>query len=167
MKNKKFLILLFLLPLFAFTTMHKYYISVTQVNYIQEKESLQIISRIFIDDFENVLRDHYDADLILAEKNEAKVIDSYIENYLKENLNIKINNDKSKITFVGKEYDGDIMRCYLEVEGVKNIESFEISNKVLFDLFEDQQNIIKTKINSQQKSVIHTSQAHNTVLNFN
>ena len=72
-----------------------------------------------------------------------------------------------KVVFIGKEYDGDIMRCYLEVEGVKNIQSFEISNKILFDLFEEQQNIIKTKINSKEKSVIQISQSHNTVLNFN
>tara|TARA_R110000868_G_scaffold1928_2_gene15122 strand:- start:2151 stop:2654 length:504 start_codon:yes stop_codon:yes gene_type:complete len=167
MKFPKYLIILLVLPFFAFTTMHKYYISVTQVNYVEEKQSLQIISRIFIDDFENALRDHYDKNLILAEKDEPKEIESYIEKYLKENLIIKINNNDSKITFIGKEYDGDIIRCYLEVEDVNNIESFEISNKILFDLFADQQNIIKTKINSKQKSVIHTSQTHNTVLNFN
>ena len=52
MKFPKYLIVLLVLPFFAFTAMHKYYISVTQVNYIQEKQSLQITSRIFIDDFE-------------------------------------------------------------------------------------------------------------------
>lgn len=167
MKIKKYLIIFSLLPLFAFTTMHKYYISVTQVNYIQEKQSLQIISRIFIDDFENVLRERYDENLALAEKDELQTIDLYIEKYLNRAISIKINNQKVKVNFIGKEYDGDIMRCYLEVEGIKSIESFEISNKILFDLFEDQQNIIKTKINSKQKSVIQTSQSHNAVLNFN
>ena len=71
----KFLILFTLLPLFAFTAMHKYYISVTQVNYVQEKQSLQITSRIFIDDFENLLRERYDDTIILAEKDEAEIID--------------------------------------------------------------------------------------------
>ena len=167
MKNGKFLILIAFLPLFAFTTMHKYYISVTQVNYIQEKQSLQITSRIFIDDFENLLRERYYDNIILAEKDEPEIIDLSIGKYLIEAIAIKINNQKVTPTFIGKEYDGDIMRCYLEVEDVKSIQSFEISNKVLFDLFEQQQNIIKTKINSKQKSVIHTSQSHNTVLNFN
>lgn len=167
MKNGKFLILFAFLPLFAFTTMHKYYISVTQVNYIQEKQSLQITSRIFIDDFENLLRERYYDNIILAEKDEPEIIDLSIGKYLIEAIAIKINNQKVTPTFIGKEYDGDIMRCYLEVEDVKSIQSFEISNKVLFDLFEQQQNIIKTKINSKQKSVIHTSQSHNTVLNFN
>lgn len=167
MKSSKFLVLLIIIPLFAFTSMHKYYISVTQINYIKDKESVQITSRIFIDDFENILRARYDENITLAGKNEPKTIDYYVEKYLEEKIAIKINNENTNITFIGKEYEGDIMRCYLEIEDVKAIKSIEVSNRILFDLFEDQQNIVKTKINSKQKSVIHTSDNHNTLLNFN
>lgn len=167
MKSLKILILVFVLPFFAFTTMHKYYISVTQINYIEDKQSVQITSRIFIEDFENILRERYDESITLAGKNEPIINDSYIKKYLEQKLVIKINNENANINFIGKEYEGDIVRCYLEIENVKNVRFFEVSNKILFDLFEDQQNIIKTKINSKQKSVIHTSQDHNTVLNFN
>lgn len=167
MKIFKILLVVFIIPLFAFSTMHKYYISVTQINYIQEKQSVQITSRIFIDDFENILRERYDNSITLAGKNEIQIIDTYVEKYLKEKITIKINNKNVKTIFIGKEYEGDIMRCYLEIENIKNIKSLEVSNKILFDLFNDQQNIIKTKINSKQKSVIQTSQDNNTVLNFN
>ena len=60
MKVFKFLIIIFIIPLFAFTSMHKYYISVTQINYVKEKESVQITSRLFIDDFENALKTNYE-----------------------------------------------------------------------------------------------------------
>jgi len=167
MKYLKSLLLFFIIPLFAFTTLHKYYISVTQINYIEEKQSVQITSRIFIDDFENILRQRYDDNITLAGKEEPKTINTFIEKYLKEKIAIKINNKETIITFIGKEYEGDIMRCYLEIEGVESIQSIEISNKILFDLFEDQQNIVKTKINSKQKSVIQTYQDNITLLNFN
>jgi hypothetical protein len=167
MKLTKSLLILFIIPLFAFTSLHKYYISVTQINYIEEKQSLQITSRIFVDDFENALRARYNENLTLSGNNGLETGDVYIQKYLKEKITIKINNKKANLTFIGKEYDGDIMRCYLEVEGVKNIESIEISNQVLFELFEEQQNILKIKISPQQKSAILSVKNKTVVLKFN
>lgn len=158
---------LILFPLLAFTGIHKYYISVTQIEYIEDKQSVQITSRIFIDDFENLLRERYDKNITLAGKDELKIVDLYIERYLKEKLKIRINNETSNLIFIGKEYDADIVRCYLEIEGVKQIETFEVRNRVLFDLFEDQQNIVKTKINAKQKSFILFPQKDSAVLKFN
>ncbi|WP_245750589.1 DUF6702 family protein [Algibacter pectinivorans] len=154
-------------PLFAFTAMHKYYISVTQVNYVEEKESLQIVSRIFIDDFESVLRSNYDEKIVLAGKNESKEIDSLMNIYLQSKLKLKINNTPVLFSFIGKAYDGDIVRCYLEVEHVKYIDVFSITNSILLDYQEDQQNIVKTKINSRNKSFILTSNNTNALLKFN
>jgi hypothetical protein len=161
------LLILLVLPLFAFTAFHKYYISVTQIDYLQDKQSVQIISRIFIDDFEKLLRERYDDNLILAGKNESSNTDIYIERYLKEKIKIKINNKEVNLSYLGKEYDTDLVKCYLEVEGVKKIESLEISNQVLFDLVDEQQNIVKTKIYSKQKSFLLDRNKKTAVLNFN
>jgi len=161
------LIIIFIIPLFAFTSMHKYYISVTQINYVKEKESVQITSRLFIDDFENALKTNYDENIILAEKDEAKIIDTYMQRYLQDKIKLRINNKAVTFNFIGKEYEGDIVRCYLEVEHVKSIESFLITNSVLFDLQKDQQNIVKTNINSKNKSVILTYNNPNALLKFN
>ncbi|TGV03212.1 DUF6702 family protein [Flavivirga rizhaonensis] len=163
---KPFLFFL-IIPLFAFASLHKYYISVTQIDFIKEKQSVQIITRVFIDDYESLLRNRYDESITLAIKDEPKTTDIYIEKYLNESIKIKINNKEANLIFIGKEYDQDIIRCYLEIEGVTHIKSFEISNKTLFDLFEDQQNIIKTKINSKQKSFILTPKKDNALLKFN
>ncbi|MFD1162762.1 DUF6702 family protein [Hwangdonia seohaensis] len=163
--SKSFLFLL-IIPLLGFSAMHKYYVSVTQINYVKEKASVQIISRIFIDDFENVLRKRYDENITLAGKNEPKTVDAYIERYLSEKIKIKINDETAKISFIGKEYSGDIMQCYLEIEGVKAIKTFQITNQLLFDLFEEQQNIVKTKINETHKSFLFILQKDHALLNF-
>lgn len=163
----KQLLVILLLPLFAFTAVHKYYISVTQVDYVEKKQSVQIITRIFTDDFEKLLRERYDESITLAVKNEPEIVNLYIERYLNEKIKIKINNKDVYFSFIGKEYDVDLVKCYLEIEGVKKIESFEISNKVLFDIFGDQQNIIKTKINSKQKSAILISEKSTATFKYN
>lgn len=162
----KQLFLILILPFFAFTSMHKYYVSVTQIDYLQEKQSVQITSRIFIDDLENLLRARYDDNIALANKNESAATDNYIARYLNEKLKIKINGKDARITFIGKEYDTDIVKCYLEIEGIKKIESIDISNQVLFDLFSEQQNIVKTKIYNKEKSFLLEKNNNNALLNF-
>ena len=167
MKFSRLIVLFLVVPLFAFNSIHKYYISVTQIDYVEDKESVQIITRVFLDDFENLLRERYDESITLDEEEDTSVTNMYIKRYLSDKIKIKINGEAVSFDFIGKKYDLDVMKCYLEVEGVKDIKSIEISNKVLFDMFEDQQNIIKTKINSKQKSFILTSQNDKAVLNFN
>ncbi|MDO6760313.1 peptidase E [Tamlana sp. 2_MG-2023] len=166
MKLNKLLLLLLMLPLCAFSSLHKYYISVTQIEYIEEKASVQIISRIFIDDFERLLRERYDDSITLAGKNESPEADAYIARYLSDKLKIHINGADMQLKFIGKAYEADVMKCYLEIEGVQSIKSLGITNNVLFDVFEDQQNIIKTKINSKQKSFILYPQKDYYMLKF-
>lgn len=167
MKTIKILLVILVLPLFAYTTAHKFYVTVTQVNYIKEKQSVQIISRIFIDDFEELIRQRYDEDITLDASKEEMLIDFYIERYLQEKIQIKINDSIKKLVFIGKEYEDDIIYCYLEIENIKAIKSFEITNQILFDLFDEQQNIVRTNINSKNKSFILISQNDKGVLNFN
>lgn len=167
MNRFQLLFLILILPLFAFTAMHKYYISVTQIDYFPKKQSVQITSRIFIDDLEKLLRERYDETITLSSGAQEQVTDNYIEKYLLESIKIKINGKEARIVFIGKEYDVDMVKCYLEIEKVKKIESIEIRNEVFFDLFDDQQNIVKTKIHSKLKSFLLSRNNKSAMLNFN
>ena len=162
----KSLLILLILPLFAFIAVHKYYVSVTQIDYIKEKKSVQITSRIFIDDFEKLLRERYDQSITLAKDQDEKQIDLYIEKYLKSKLKININNKPVNLVFIGKEYEDDIMNCYLEIENISEITSFEVVNEVLFDMFKEQKNIVRTFINSKHKSFVLIPEKDKGMLNF-
>lgn len=166
MSRLKNLIILLVIPLMAFTSMHKFYVSVTQVDYIQEKEEVQITSRIFIDDLERLIRERYDESITLASENESGLAEVYIEKYLKEKIGFVINGEPMKMNYLGKEYEDDIAICYLEISGIEAIRSIEITNSVLFDLFEEQQNVIRTKINSKKKSFILVQGNDKGLLNF-
>ena len=90
-----------------------------------------------------------------------------MDRYLREKLLININGKPTKFKFIGKEYKDDITYCYLEIENVSSIKSFSITNDVLFDMFDDQQNIVRTHINDKNKSFILVSGNNKGVLNFN
>ena len=166
MKIIKIVFLFLVLPLLSFTTIHKYYVSVTEVEYVKEKKSVQIISRIFIEDLEDVIQLRYDEELIIEKENEVPEIDFFIEKYLKAKLIININGEEKLVNYLGKEFDNDIVICYLEIEGVDKIQSLEIQNQVLFDLYAEQQNIVRTKVNSENKSFILIKENDKGLLNF-
>ncbi|MBT8303839.1 MAG: peptidase E [Bacteroidia bacterium] len=166
MSKLKNLIILLVIPMFAFTSIHKFYVSVTQVDFIKEKGEVQITSRIFIDDLERLIRERYDESITLTGENESGLAEVYIEKYLKEKIGFVINGVPVKLNYLGKEYEDDIAICYLEIYGIEAIRSIEISNSVLFDIFEEQQNVIRTKINSKKKSFILVQGNDKGLLNF-
>lgn len=159
-------VLLFVLPMVLSVSKHKFYVSVTQVEHVEDQKSIQVISRIFIDDFERLLRERYDKDITLAIENEDSMVDFYTEKYLREKFEILIDGSLQNLVFIGKEYEDDIMFVYLEIEKVEEVNTVEISNKVLFELFDDQQNIIRTKFRGKMKSFILTKENAKGVLNF-
>ncbi|QCE41692.1 DUF6702 family protein [Psychroserpens sp. NJDZ02] len=166
MKPFKYIILVSLFALFSFSAVHKYYVSITQIEYVKDKQSVQIISRIFVDDIEKLVRQRYDKNVTLNDGQDEVIIDGYIKKYLSEKIYISINGAPSILKFIGKEYDDDIMRCFLEIENVSSIKSFEIQNKVLFDIFDDQKNIVRNNINGKNKTFVLIPQKDKGLLNF-
>ena len=54
MKLKKLFLLALIIPLFAFSA-HKYYLSLTQIEYNSKSKSIEVIINVFIDDIETTL----------------------------------------------------------------------------------------------------------------
>lgn len=152
----KKIVLLLLLPLFAFTVAHKFYVSVTNINYNDKDKSLQITSRIFIDDLEQVLAKRYDLVTELNTPKEDTLVKEYIEKYIKAKFVVSADGTPVAYNFIGKKYDKDVMICYLEVTGVdfSKISSLSIENEILTDLYDEQQNIVHLKYNGKKKSFV-------------
>ncbi|MDZ7614964.1 MAG: DUF6702 family protein [Flavobacteriaceae bacterium] len=147
-------------------TMHKYYVSMTEIKYVEEKKEIQITMRFFIDDFEKVLGDQFKKPFALATEKELKDTDKFINFYLIQNFRLTINGKAHKFHFLGKEYENDVVYLYAEVTDVQSIQSIEIQNRMLFEGFEDQQNYIKLDVNSQKKTFILTKQIDKELIKF-
>lgn len=166
MKKLLFLVTMLLVTLSSFTTLHKFYVSVTQIEYKEDQKSLQIISRIFIDDIEEVLRKRYDESLVLVSEKEEAQINQYLDRYLQQKLSIVVNGKEVAFTFIGKEYDNDLVLCYLEATDISSLESITVSNLALMDFFDEQQNIIHVKKGNKRKSLILEKEKDKGMLKF-
>lgn len=163
---RKLFFIVSIVSFFAFSNVHKYYVSVTQLEYVEAQKSVQIINRIFIDDLEKLFRERYDENITLAEKNEPKIIDDYTKRYLTEKFTVLIDGKVQDLIYIGKEYEDDIVYTYFEIENVEKINTMEISNLILFDLYEEQQNIVRTKVYTKNKSFVLLKENAKGVLNF-
>jgi Domain of unknown function (DUF6702) len=161
---KKFGILL-IIPLMAFT-LHKYYISLTQIDYNPQEKSLHITIRLFIDDIEKSLNTNFKKDFKLDTPKELEKTNDFIAFYLNTHFNIKVNDTLRDYSFLGKEYENDVIYLYVEIDSISNIKSVGIQNRILISEFETQQNIIKLNINNQKKTMILNKSNDKDLLNF-
>jgi len=165
MKYFKYFSFLIIIPLFAFSV-HKYYISLCEIEYVEEKQSVQIILSQFIDDLEVTLNNEQKKSLNLATKKEPLNIDAIYAAYLNNHLKFTINGKQEKYKFIGKEYDDTMVKFYLEITNITKLQSFEIENTCLFKDFEDQQNIIKLKVKKFNKTFYLTKSNVKGLLKF-
>ncbi|MDO6519235.1 hypothetical protein SAMN05421766_105141 [Zobellia uliginosa] len=168
MKSLKKLLVLLLLPLMAFTAAHKFYVSVTNVNYSEKDKALQITSRIFIDDLDKLLLERYDLKAQLATGEESPLADAYLEKYLRAKFVIEVNGNNADYTYIGKKYDADVVIFYIEVPNVDKatLKSVQIENEILTDLFDEQQNVVHFKIGDQKKSFVLVKSRTKGMLNL-
>ncbi|MDA9037346.1 peptidase E [Flavobacteriaceae bacterium] len=145
---------------------HKFYVSTTSIEYKKVSGTLQITSQFFIDDIESLLR-KYEADLKLAPDFDSKRIDQLFEIELKKHFRIKIAQKWVDHTFLGKEYKNEILVCYLEVKTPQTPQSLVLQNRMLFDLFEEQQHIIHFKNEENRKSILLHAAEDTKTISFN
>ncbi len=168
MKPLHVLLAILILPLFISSNeKHEYYVSVTEITYAKDQQSLQIVSQIFINDFEKLLRERYDEKITLDPDSDSKIIESYMQRYIADKLKIKVNDNAVKFNFIGKEYKEDITYCYLEIENISEIKSIEVFNRILFDVLPEQQNIVRLKLLNKNKSFLLLPDNDKCMLNFN
>ena len=165
MNIQKAFLLFLIVPLLSFST-HKYYLSLTQIEYKSEARSLQIIVNVFMDDIEIALNEKYQINLQLTSKEELKNNNIYFHTYLKEKLHLKINDISREFNYLGKEYDGDLVYFYLEIENINDINTLEVVNTLLISNFPKQENLLKTKIHNKHQSLLLTAKKTIGLLKF-
>lgn len=162
---KKTILLLFILPLFAFSV-HKYYVALTEIEYNAKNKSVEMIMNVFVDDIELALNDDYQIKPSLNTPKELKNIDEYFKKYINQHFKISINGKQKSYNFIGKEYNGNVVFFYLEIESIEDFKTIEVKNTILVKQFTEQQNLVKVKVNKTRKSLFLSREEDKGMLNF-
>jgi hypothetical protein len=155
-------LLVFIISAFG---LHKYYISLTQINYVEEQKSLQLTTSVFIDDLESVLRKTYDTVVTIGET-DKNLLDSLYRNYLNNHLRISIQGREIALKLLLAEEETDEVFFYIEGENIDTFTEMEVVNSMFVSQIFEQQNIIKTSINGKHKSLILNRQKTKAIFNY-
>ena len=164
MKIFRVLLIALVFSIVTASTAHKFYVSTTKIEYVEQQQSVQIISKIFIDDLEEVLRKRYDESIVLDSKDESE--QDFVKRYLLQKLQITINGIPATLEYIGKEYEIDVIKVYFEINDIIELNTIEIENIVLLDLFGEQQNIIHLKTGESRRSLVLNKENPKGMLNF-
>jgi hypothetical protein len=157
--NKK-LVLTFLVILslvLASFAMHKFYVSVTQIDFVPEKKRIEITSRYFIDDLNNALENKYKTKFYLGSERETEAQREQLLHYLSTHFTVKVNGKSKTIQFIQKEMEDDVLICYLKINDIPKITTLEVKNTLFFEWLSDQQHITHTRVLDIKKSVLFTT----------
>ena len=145
---------------------HKYYMSLMQIDYVQEQQALQVTVRIFVDDLQTALNAVGTAAVEIATDREPLEIEKRYRAYLNEQLSFEVNNRKKKFVYLGKEYEENQVVFYLEIQEIDSLQSLRIKNTLLTHALREQKNIVKTKAYGKNKSVVLTKNKSKSLIYF-
>ena len=145
-----------LLMLSLTTNQHKFYVSVTDIEYNTKNKSIEIISRIFADDFEDVLNKRYGVDISLLPNQESENAEKWIKKYISQKFEVHIPNHKLNINYLGNRYEDDRIYLYIEIKNVTDFEKITVENLILTDLFQEQKNLVHVNHHGEIKSSVLT-----------
>ncbi len=143
---------LFFSLLFSASDVHPYHVGSVEFNYNSKSKTFEITGKFFLDDLENGINKKYGTNVHFLVKNSKEKMNQSLEKYLSEYLKLKVNGKLLKINYVGYEEDSESVNVYLESETVTSPKKIEASVSVLYNLFDDQINIIHIVVNGKRQS---------------
>ncbi|MBT2620855.1 MULTISPECIES: DUF6702 family protein [Chryseobacterium] len=147
---------LFLLPvifLFSFARIkHPYHVGSVEINYNSKSKTFEITGRFFLDDLENGLTKKYGKPFHFNDEKYKAQLNEALKNYSAEYFKLKADSRFLKVNYIGYEEDSESVNVFLESESVNAPKKLESAVSFLYNLFDDQINIVHMIINGQRKS---------------
>lgn len=151
--KKIFFFLTFFLICSSFTRdKHPYHVGSVEINYNSKSKTFEVTGRFFLDDLENGLSEKYGKPFHFNDGKYKTQLNAALKNYCEEYLKLKTNNQFLKVNYVGYEEDSESVNVFLESETVNNPKKVEAAVSFLYNLFDDQINIVHIIVDGNRKS---------------
>lgn len=131
---------------------HPFHVSVCNIHFKPGERVVQVEYRIFLDDFEAALQRYSgDAHLNIV-RMDPEMRAALADRYLKSRFSLSIRQREADLEFIGHELEEQVIWMYYEIQKVKHFDQVQVRNVVLFEIYDDQENIVHFKGSGRVKS---------------
>lgn len=131
---------------------HPYHVGSVEISYNQKSKTFEIAGRFFLDDLENGLSKKYGGSFHFNDEKYKTRLNEALQKYCLEYLKLKTDGRFLKINYIGYEEDHESVNIYLESEPAEKPKKVETAVSFLYNLFDDQINIVHIIVEGQRKS---------------
>ena len=146
--------------------LHPFHVSVVEINHNATDKTLEISCKLFTDDFEKVLVQNYKTKIDLSNPPDRKAMDSVVKKYIISHFSISVDGKQGNLTYLGFEKDNEGVYSYVQVENVASVKKVELTNKLMYDMFDDQVNIMHVVVKGERKSTKLDYPSQNATISF-
>jgi hypothetical protein len=132
--------------------MHPIHVSTTNIEYNKQDNKLEVICTIFTDDFEAALAKQYHAKTDLSKQAMHTEMDGLVKKYIISRLQIRTGTAPLALNYLGFEISKGATDVYLESDKTPAFKKIDVNDNILYNLFEDQINIVHITVNGVRKS---------------
>ena len=150
----------------AFFNLHPFHLSICEIEHDAKSETLNITSRLFQDDLEVALNKISGTSEYFIEV-KKDTIKNDLQEFFRDNLQIKINGNTLATRFLGFEIDDNVVWCYLEITEIQSIGEITIQYTPLIDTFKDQINLAHIRYQGKVRSLKFQSSQLSGTADFN
>lgn len=149
------LIIRLLLPFFLVAPApHEYYVSTFDIVHNPQEQSLEITTKVFLDDLEKALTREPDSPKIPADSLQSATVKARVRQYLFSHFSVVIQSKPAKLHLLGYEIEQDQAYLYSEVKDVIDFQALEVNCRFLVETYAQQMNIINLEAGGEIQTVL-------------
>ena len=145
---------------------HPFFVSVTEINHNAKEKTMEVSCKLFLDDTEKTLKKQLGIPVELANPKDPKKAQQQISDYVKKHLLIKVDGKPVTLEFVGYEVEGASLWSYYQVNNIATVHKIEVSNNLLYEMYDSQIGIVHAQVGGDKKSTRVTNPETNMSFEF-
>ena len=156
-----------LLIYISLLVVHPFHVSVCEIEFNAEQQSLEVQQSIFADDLEHALQSTYGlSKLDIMSKAAHDKNEEWIKKYVREHLIFEVAEKTLAFNWIGYQLQGHNIQCYFEFTNIPLASTIQVTNQILLPQFPKQKNMLHYKASDEIETTVLNRRKNSVTLSI-